>query len=176
MSTEKTLEERVATLEAIVEGFRAALGGNRPPGVGAVADDQDLDGQYGDPEIRFDPREKYWKGPSFVGKRFSQCRADYLDAMAKYLDAGAFMANKNGDAKGATYKTRDAARARGWAKRIRAGYGGRPASANGGSGVDDPYAPRGGADDLADDDEVPFIVCFDREPLHLRKVRRWLKF
>ena len=31
---------------------------------GAVADDFDLDGQYGDPEIRNDPSQKYWQGPA----------------------------------------------------------------------------------------------------------------
>jgi hypothetical protein len=110
------LETRVAKLEAEVAALRAN-GIDR----NAVADDADLDSQYGNPTIRFDPREKYWAGVSYVGKTFSQCPAEYLDAQAKYLSAAAYMARKNGEDKKAGYKDKDAARARGWAKRVRAG-------------------------------------------------------
>lgn len=92
-----------------------------------VAEDNDLDGDYGNPEIRFDPKPKYWNGASFAGKRFSECTAEYLDAMAKYLKACAWGARKDGDDKKAGYKEKDAARARGWARRIRNGY--KPRSA-----------------------------------------------
>lgn len=90
---------------------------------GEVADDADLDSEYGNPTIKFDPRERYWTGPSFVGYHFSETAPDYLDATAKYLDACAFMAAKESDEKNqksARYKRKDAARARGWAARLRA--------------------------------------------------------
>lgn len=90
---------------------------------GEVADDADLDSEYGNPTVKFDPRERYWTGPSFVGYHFSETAPDYLDATAKYLDACAFMAAKEPDEKNqksARYKRKDAARARGWAKRLRA--------------------------------------------------------
>lgn len=102
-------------------------GGGAPAGgagvEGETADDADLDSEYGNPTIKFDPRERYWTGPSFVGYHFSETAPDYLDATAKYLDACAFMAAKESDEKNqksARYKRKDAARARGWAARLRA--------------------------------------------------------
>ncbi len=87
-----------------------------------VASDADLDGQYGDPVVKArDPRE--WSGETQVGKRFSECPSAYLDMVAARLD---YFSSKLGDTeddrKKRLYNTRDAARARGWAKRIRAGY------------------------------------------------------
>lgn len=96
------LEARVATLE-----------GSRP-------DDADLDGPYGDPDVRRDPSEKYWTGASLVGRKFSACPTDYLHAMARWLEARAYMTEKEGDPqkqKYVAYQRKDAARARGWAKR-----------------------------------------------------------
>jgi hypothetical protein len=122
-------------LMAIRQNTEAILGMLRASGVsgsptangrtesgGAIADARDLDGQYGNPTIKFDPKPKYWTGPSFVGYRYSECSAEYLDAVAKYLDACAYMKRKDGGpdaAKQAGYKEKDAARARGWAARAR---------------------------------------------------------
>jgi hypothetical protein len=92
-------------------------------GDGAVADDSDLDGEWGNPTIKYDPRERYWTGPSFVGYHYSETAPDYLDATAKYLEAVAFMSAKDTDEKSqkrAKYSAKDAARARGWAARLRA--------------------------------------------------------
>jgi hypothetical protein len=124
------LEKRVKYLEGIVERIGAAFGGGggaRPPGVGAVADDSDLDGQHGDVRVKYGLKVKYWKEQPdpFVGKKWSQCSPEYLDASAKYLDACAFMAQKEGgedNEKKARYKALDASRARGWAARIRGGW------------------------------------------------------
>lgn len=93
---------------------------------GAVAADRDLDGRYGDPELRFLPRD--WTGPSYKGRRFSECPPDLLVMVAETLE---YFADKSEDAdertdKGkpvAPYKRADAARARGWAKRNREGRG-----------------------------------------------------
>ena len=74
---------------------------------------------------RSGPRD--WSGPSQKGKRFSRCPPEYLDLVAKRLDFFADKETKNnvvtssGKPK-APYTQRDAARARGWAKRLREGW------------------------------------------------------
>ena len=121
--SEQFSAEEVRVLRALASGLLKATGGGSP--AGEVADDADLDGKFGDEPLRKDPTAKYWTGPSCVGQRMSECPPDYLDALAKYKDACAFMNEKNGDtakAKYIEYDRRDAKRARGWAKRIRAGW------------------------------------------------------
>ena len=114
-----------------------------------VADDKDLDGQYGDPEVKFDPRD--WTGGSCKGFHFSECPAEFLDLIAETFDYFASQAEAKGETTTsgkpvAPYKRLDAARARGWAKRIRAGYK-VPAQAAG-DGWAEPTMPT--------EDEVPF--------------------
>lgn len=89
-----------------------------------VASDRDLDGRYGDPVVKFMPRD--WTGPSFTGAKMSECPAPLLDLLAETFDYFARKAEENGDVTNAgkpvaTYKRLDAARARGWAARVRAG-------------------------------------------------------
>lgn len=87
----------------------------------AVASDRDLDGKYGDPEVKFNPRD--WNGPSMKQRRMSECPADFLDALAETLDYFADKAEETGETYNgkptAPYKRKDAARARGWAARHR---------------------------------------------------------
>lgn len=88
----------------------------------AVASDHDLDSQWGDPEVKArDPRD--WTGPTMKGRRFSECPAEYLEMVAERLDY--FTSQNPGatedDQKKIKYQKLDAARARGWAARIRAG-------------------------------------------------------
>lgn len=90
----------------------------------AVASDKDLDGKYGDPVVKFDPRD--WTGESCKGLPMSQCPAPFLDLLAETFDYFAGVAEEKNEQtdKGkptAQYKRADAARARGWAKRIREG-------------------------------------------------------
>jgi hypothetical protein len=90
-----------------------------------VADDADLDGTYGNPKVNFNPRD--WRGDSMKGVRFSECPAEFLDLLAGAFDYFARKAEESGETTTAgkpvaPYKRKDAARARGWAKRIRAGY------------------------------------------------------
>jgi hypothetical protein len=92
---------------------------------GAIASDRDLDGEHGDPEIKAkDPRD--WTGEPMQGRKFSECPAEYLELVAERLDYFAEQAEatnelaSNGKPK-ALYNRRDAARARGWAKRVREG-------------------------------------------------------
>lgn len=112
-----------ASLKQLVKHFAAAA-----PKV--IASDRDLDGQHGDPELRFTVRD--WTGPNYKGRRFSECPADLLDLIAESLD---YFARKSDEAderttrghKVADYRRADAARARGWAKRIRDGKHAPPA-------------------------------------------------
>jgi len=95
-----------------------------PKPAGEVATDQDLDGQHGNPELRFDPRD--WTGPSYKGSRFSECPAELLDMVAEVFEYFATKADEAGEKTDAgvpksKYKRADAARARGWALRIRSG-------------------------------------------------------
>lgn len=111
------IEARLAALESRPASSGAASG--------AVAPDSDLDSQWGDPVVRKDP--KRWlenAGASYVGLPFSQCPPDYLDAAASLFDWKAGKDDEKGTeeaAKYAKYARKDAARARGWAARIRAG-------------------------------------------------------
>jgi hypothetical protein len=79
----------------------------------------DLDGEHGDPIIKAkDPRD--WTGEPMKGRHFSECPPEYLDLLADRFD---YFASQEQDAKKARYNRLDAARARGWAARIRAGGG-----------------------------------------------------
>lgn len=98
---------------------------------GEVATDADLDGKYGNEPVRKDP-PKWIKdgGASYVGRRLSECPAEYLDAVASFADWRRGKDEQKGDEQGmknAGYAARDAARARGHAARIRAGKTTTPA-------------------------------------------------
>lgn len=90
----------------------------------AVASDRDLDGKYGDPIVKFKPRD--WTGPEFKNRRFSECPPEFLDQLAQAFDWFAEQAEARREMTDrgkpvADYKRQDAARARGWAKRVRDG-------------------------------------------------------
>ena len=113
-----TVEERIAMLEARVASLEEA------------AKPADIDGKYGDPDIRKDPSMKYWTGTSYVGRKMSETSPEYLEAFAKYKEACAVMNEREADpakAKYIGYDRRDAKRARAWAERLRT----RPAAATG---------------------------------------------
>jgi hypothetical protein len=116
--------ELLTSIDASLKALLALQRGAQPK---PIASDADLDGQYGDPEIRAkDPRD--WSGPTMKGKTMSQCPAPYLDLLADRLDYFAEKAEENGDVSPNTgkptapYLHRDAARARGWSRRIKAGW------------------------------------------------------
>lgn len=127
------MKEQLDRIEKQLAAIAAHLGiGARGPAAasagGAVASAADLDGQYGNPEVRKDPKD--WTGPSYVGKFFSDCPAEYLDMIAslnewrakKDDEAGARgETNAKGKPKDGHFARLDAARARGWAARARAG-------------------------------------------------------
>ena len=90
--------------------------------VGLIADDRDLDSQYGDEEVKFTPRDLV--GEDVKGKRMSQCSFEALTLLASAYEA---FAEKNAGQLTAAgkpksdYDLRTARRARGWAARISAG-------------------------------------------------------
>lgn len=154
----KRIAKDVADIKAAMSAGLAAsagalgvkLGASSGTG-GAIASDEELDGRYGDPVIRKDPAR--WRGESFVGCTLSQTTPDYLDAFASFKE---WTASKNDEVeakkKYAAYDRRDAARARGWAARLRAGW--KPPQMNGAAGKaarDEDYDDAGGYGE-----EVPF--------------------
>jgi hypothetical protein len=123
--SEKRNDEAIRLLTRIAVAVEMLVG-VRTSGAGVeVADDRDLDGKYGDPVVRFKPRD--WTGPDMKGSRYSECPAEFLDLLAGSLDYFARKDEESGKTASngkpaALYTRKDAARARGWAKRIRGGY------------------------------------------------------
>lgn len=118
----RALRTEVRELRAICSSNAAA--GGATTGI-KPASDADLDDQYGDPEIRKDP--KRWTGPSFVGRKYSDTSPEYLDCVAEFKvwQAGKDDETNAVDSKGrpkSHWARKDAALAAGWARRLRAGY------------------------------------------------------
>lgn len=142
------------SLKAIVAHFGAGQPTQTatPRTVPRVAPDSDLDGQYGNPSIRAkDPRD--WTGDSQLGKPFSECPPAYLDLLADRFDWFAEKAEEEGTTTSAgkpvaPYNRKDAARARGWAARLRAGW--KPLVEPAGFPSDATPAP------VTDNDDIPF--------------------
>ena len=120
-------ERLLASIDATLKAVLAALQGRGSTTAPSsdVATDADLDGRYGNPEVKAkDPRD--WTGPSMKGRKFSDCPADYLDLVASRLDYFAETAEAEGKTTNsgkpvAPFNRADAKRARGWAARIRSG-------------------------------------------------------
>lgn len=121
MATDEVLD----LLRSIDASLKTLVAQSRVAQPKAVASDRDLDGQYGNPPVKFNPRD--WTGTSFKGRRLSECPAPFLDMLAETFDYFAAQAEEkheltNSGKPAAPYKRADAARARGWAKRIRDGW------------------------------------------------------
>lgn len=117
-------EETIALLRSIDASLKLLVKQQQATAPKAIASDRDLDSRYGDPVLRFMPRD--WTGPSFKNRQFSQCPPALLDLVADSLEWFGKQADEKGERtdKGkpvGDYKRQDAARARGWAKRIREG-------------------------------------------------------
>lgn len=132
MSDEPIAVVLLRSIDATLKQIAKALTANAPK---PVAEARDLDGQYGNPEVRFMPRD--WTGPSFKGRRYSDCPPEMLEMLASTLD---YFADKD-EAEGAVtskgkpsapFKRADAARARGWAQRTRNGWQQTPGATAGG--------------------------------------------
>ena len=90
-----------------------------------VASDKDLDDpKWGNPVVKFVPRD--WSGEDFKGSRFSETSAEFLEVLAETFDYFAQKAEEKNELYNgkpvAPYKRKDAARARGWAQRLRSGW------------------------------------------------------
>lgn len=135
-------DDALALLRSIDATLKLLLAQTKTVSPKPVASDRDLDGQYGDPELRFMPRD--WTGENYKGLHFSEYPAELLDMVAETFDYFAEKAARDGELTSggkpvAPYKQRDAARARGWAARVRAGYTPPSASDNGDLGHDDAF-------------------------------------
>lgn len=131
MTTDEKIDAIYEMVIELVKGNRsaAARAASTAP-ASQPATDADLDGKYGNPEVRKDP--PMWikdGGASYQGRKFSECPADYLDALAKFCDWKAGKDDEKGTDDGAKYAKfarLDASRARGWALRVRAGWKSKP--------------------------------------------------
>lgn len=114
-------------------GIGARPAGSQTAAGPLVASDGELDSQYGNPEVKAkDPRD--WTGDTMKGRRFSECPPAYLDLVADRLVYFAEQAEEHMTdqqtpeteraelKKKAHYNRKDAARARGWAARLRNGW------------------------------------------------------
>lgn len=117
MSQEDEIIKRLSALEIRVAALEK---GRRGPGPGpAKARDQkvNIDEKFGDPKVWKDPRS--WKGESYAGCNFSECPPDYLDHYARLLEA--IGKSEDDEGKDGWRRRKDAAKARAWAERKRAG-------------------------------------------------------
>lgn len=124
-------EESLALLRSIDASLKQLVKHFAAQAPKAIASDRDLDGPHGDPLLKFTVRD--WTGPSYKGQPFSACPADLLDLIAESLDYFARKADETDErttrgGKVGDFKRADAARARGWAKRIRDGKHRPPAA------------------------------------------------
>lgn len=89
----------------------------------AVADNADLDSQWGNPQVRKDPPR--WTGQSYAGANYADCPPEFLDTLAGFLEWQAGKADEknemaNNGKPRSMYLKKDAARARGHSARNRA--------------------------------------------------------
>lgn len=132
-SLQAQLDSLTSELSALKLQLASLVAARPQPSLPSV----DIRGQYGDPIVRKDPPR--WSGPSFVGRKYSQCTPEYLRSMAGFLQWKAGKDDERGEIKFAKYSRIDAARALAWADEIQARSRSQPRL------VDD----RGG-------DEIPF--------------------
>lgn len=95
---------------------------------GLFVADEMLDRPKGDPRVKFVPRN--WRGDNFKGAFYSACSPEFLEVLAETLT---WMADnpQAGKEDFVPNNRRDAARARTWARRLRAQAAAEEAKANG---------------------------------------------
>lgn len=144
-----------ASLKTLV-GLARARQPKPPP---QIAPDADLDGQHGDPVVKYLPRD--WdkaKQGDYTNRRMSEMPPDLLDMLAKMYDDFAAKdeaegRKTSGGKATAPLKRKDAARARGWAKRKREGWV-PPASSMSSDTTTAPSGWAGGTDPWAEPEQV----------------------
>lgn len=149
MSADEEIERGMMAAISILTSIDAslkklvAIAEKRKAGPAAeVADDRDLDGPHGNETVKFSPRGWDDKDGLFKGSPMSECPPAFLDLLAEAFESFARKNTDKGDTKKAGYDRRSAARARGWANRLRNGW--QPPQRALASGDDD----FGGADDF----------------------------
>ena len=135
------IDKGIAELCAMARANKQARESNGRTGP-SVASDGELDSERGNPIVKAkSPRD--WGGDDMTGRRFSECPPAYLDLVASRLD---YFAEQNAassemaDKQKAGWNRKDAALARGWAQRIRAGYVSPAAAASAVPGESDEIA------------------------------------
>lgn len=147
-------EARLAALEARLSGSSVPSGGGSSGSVAGgpppIADDSDLDSEWGNPVMKKDPKKWVEQGgESFVGCHMSECPAEYLAMVAGLYD---WMASKdeeqnrtytkNGkELPTAPFIRKNAARARGWARRNASQAAAPQSTTNGHAAIDDNDIP-----------------------------------
>ena len=120
---QSTGEIMIALLKSIDASLKVLATAVRAKATKTAAGDRDLDGKYGNPQVRLTVRD--WTGEPMKGRRFSECPPEFLDILAETFDWLGDKEEREGTTYNgkptAQYKRQDAARARGWAKRIREG-------------------------------------------------------
>lgn len=162
---ERVFRERIEALEATTAELRRRFD-SLETASGLYASEREMSGPYADPKVKFPLRD--WRGQDFVGKTFSQCSPEYLDALAENL-AYKSANPKEGKEKYAKLDGADSRRARTWARRLRAGWKPADAAAAGEFPGDAPAgfaapafeapkfeAPAFEAPKFDDDDQIPF--------------------
>lgn len=119
----------LATINAKLDRLLAG-GASRGESNDDVAPISELDSDKGDREVRKDPPR--WSGEPIAPRRMSLCPPEYLDVVAEFYkwkadkdEAKAQTLDgkeREDKLKYASYDRKDAARARGWAKRMRDGW------------------------------------------------------
>lgn len=120
--TLRLLTSMDASLKRLVRLLEGGAGASAAP---TIASDTDLDSQWGNPVVKSMPTN--WKGAPFIGRKYSECPAELLDLLAERHDYIAAKADErdertNSGKPKSAYQRKDAARARGWAARVRAGH------------------------------------------------------
>lgn len=148
-------EETLTLLRSIDASLKLLVKQKAADAPKAIASDRDLDGKYGDPELKVCPRD--WTGPSYKGRKFSECPPALLDLAAEMFDYFGRQADEKNERteKGkpvGEYRRLDAAKARGWAKRIREGRHIQTTEPHADGFAGDAFADFGGA--AVDDSQV----------------------
>ena len=106
----------VASFDAGKARTQAAASSPSKQPLGAI----DLDDEKSNFVIKKDPPR--WKGKSYVGKKLSETEPEFLDTLAGFKQWAAQKDRDANDEKKAYWSEMDAARAAGWAARLRAGW------------------------------------------------------
>lgn len=118
---EKNMNEELRRIEQKLDELLKMMKSMPTPTVDykkKTVDDADLDGKYGNPEVRMMPNK--WHGQDFKGWKMGDCPPEFLDMLADMLEAIARkQAQDPAKAKYADWSAKDAARARAWAERHR---------------------------------------------------------